>query len=124
MIQPDHPPRRRREPIPELTGLGDGQVAGFVVAQTAILGCRVGTDLFAFADRCGRCQESLAGASLGRVLGGGIGEAALGCPRCGAHFQVRRAGVCLESTELHLDPLPLLVNDGVASVAVPASAAA
>lgn len=112
------------EPIPELTGLADGQVAGFVVGQLAIVGCRVGTDLFVFADRCGRCAESLAGATIGRMLGGATGDAVLGCPRCGAHFQVRRAGTCLDSADLHLDPLPLLVNDGIATVAVPTPAAA
>jgi Fe-S cluster biogenesis protein NfuA/nitrite reductase/ring-hydroxylating ferredoxin subunit len=112
------------EPVAELTDLADGAVAGFVVAETAILGCRVGADLYAFVDRCGQCQESLAGATLGRLLGGASGDAALRCPACGSHFQVRRAGVCLESPELHLDPLPLLVSGNVATVAVPTSAAA
>jgi hypothetical protein len=64
------------------------------------------------------------GATLGRLLGGQAGDAALRCPRCGTHFAVRRAGACVEQPELHLDPLPLLVNSGAASVAVPASVAA
>jgi Fe-S cluster biogenesis protein NfuA/nitrite reductase/ring-hydroxylating ferredoxin subunit len=112
------------EPVAELTDLADGEVAGFVVAETTIVGCRVGADLYAFVDRCGQCQESLAGATLGRLLGGAVGDAALRCPTCGSHFQVRRAGICLETPELHLDPLPLLVNGNVATVAVPTSAAA
>jgi hypothetical protein len=48
----------------------------------------------------------------------------LRCPACGAHFAVRRAGACIEQPELHLDPLPLLVREGVATVAVPTGAAA
>jgi Fe-S cluster biogenesis protein NfuA/nitrite reductase/ring-hydroxylating ferredoxin subunit len=112
------------EPVAELTDLADGEVARFVVAETAILGCRVGADLYAFVDRCGQCRESLAGATLGRLLGGAAGDAALRCPSCGSHFQVRRAGACLESPELHLDPLPLLVSGNVATVAVPSTAVA
>ena len=43
----------------------------------------------------------------------------LTCPACGAHYDVRRAGAGLDAAGLHLDPLPLLVDDGVVSVATP-----
>lgn len=131
----DHPPRGHTaaldlghgstwEAIAGVTDLQDGQVAGFLAGQAPIVGCRVGSDLYAFLDRCGRCAGSLAGAMLGRLLGGAAGDAALRCPSCGAHFAVRRAGACIEQAELHLDPLPLLVRDGLATVAVPSEAAA
>ncbi len=107
------------ESLPPLLDLADGDVATFEIGQTTILACRIGTDLFAFVDRCGQCEHSLAGATLGRVLGGAIGDAALRCPSCGAHFAVRRAGAGLESPDVHLDPLPLLVNHGTATVAIP-----
>ena len=110
--------------IAGLTDLPDGEVAGFLVGQAPLIGCRVGSDFYAFLDRCGRCSAGLAGASLGRLLGGAAGDAALRCPTCGAHFAVRRAGACLEQPELHLDPLPLLVSRGVATVSVPSEAAA
>jgi Fe-S cluster biogenesis protein NfuA/nitrite reductase/ring-hydroxylating ferredoxin subunit len=109
--------------IAGLADLPDGEVAGFLVGQAPLIGCRVGSDLYAFLDRCGRCSAGLAGASLGRLLGGAAGDAALRCPTCGAHFAVRRAGACLEQPELHLDPLPLLVSQGAATVAVPSEAA-
>jgi len=112
------------EEVAGLTGLADGAVAGFLVGQTSIVGCRIGADLYAFLDRCGRCAASLATASLGRLLGGAAGDGALCCPACGAHFAVRRAGACLEEPELHLDPLPLLLNQGVATVALPTTVAA
>jgi Fe-S cluster biogenesis protein NfuA/nitrite reductase/ring-hydroxylating ferredoxin subunit len=111
------------EPVPALAGLADGQVTQLVAGTVAIVACRVGADLFAFLDRCGRCGSPFSGATLGRVLGGAIGDAALRCPSCGAHFSVRRAGTCLELAELHLDPLPLLVDNGVASVAIPGTVA-
>jgi Fe-S cluster biogenesis protein NfuA/nitrite reductase/ring-hydroxylating ferredoxin subunit len=110
--------------VPALAGLADGEVASLAAGAVAIVGCRVGIDLFAFLDRCGQCGSPLTGATLGRVLGGAAGDAALRCADCGAHFSVRRAGTCLERPELHLDPLPLLVDNGAASVAVPGTVAA
>ena len=112
------------EVIAGLVDLHDGQVSSFVAGKTPIIGCRVGSNHYVFLDRCGRCEASLGEASLGRLLGGEVGDAALRCQACGAHFAVRRAGACLEQPELHLDPLPLLVSQGVASVAVPSEAAA
>jgi Fe-S cluster biogenesis protein NfuA/nitrite reductase/ring-hydroxylating ferredoxin subunit len=110
--------------VPALAGLADGEVAHLTAGGVPILACRLGSDLYAFVDRCGQCGAVLTGATLGRLLGGGAGDAALRCASCGTHFHVRRAGVCLERPELHLSPLPLLVERGVASVAVPATVAA
>ncbi len=112
------------QPVPELTALSDGEMVQVLAGSVAIVGCRLGTDLFAFMNRCGHCDADLTGATIGRILGGAMGDAALRCAACGTHFQVRRAGVSLEQSELHLDPLPLLVEHGVASVAIGVSVAA
>ena len=112
------------EEVPGLAELSPGNAAGFSVAETQILVCRIGSDLFAFLDSCARCEATLAGAALSRRLGGAIGDAVLRCPTCQAHFEVRRAGACLDAIELHLDPLPLLVKGDVVSVAIPASVTA
>ncbi|MGI8459652.1 MAG: NifU family protein [Propionibacteriaceae bacterium] len=106
--------------VPELTLLADGAVTGCLVAGTAVVGCRIGTDLFAFRDRCAGCDSSLAGGALGRVLGDH--DVALRCPGCGSHWSVRRAGAGLDRPELHLHPLPLLVTNGEVTVAVGAPA--
>jgi Fe-S cluster biogenesis protein NfuA/nitrite reductase/ring-hydroxylating ferredoxin subunit len=111
------------QPVPELASLADGDVAHLSAGPIPIVGCRLGSDLYAFLDRCGQCEAVLTGATLGRILGGAVGDAALRCAACGAHFQIRRAGVCLEQPELHLSPLPLLVEAGMASVSVPATVA-
>lgn len=108
-------------PVPDLADLGPGEVGGFLVAGVPVLACRVGDDLFAYHDRCGNCEGSLAGAVLHRRMGSAIGEAMLRCPRCHAHFDAVHAGVSLDenaSVAVHLDPIPLLVRDGVLSVAV------
>lgn len=112
------------EAVPGLLTLEPGAVAPFTVARVAILGCRIGADLFAFLDRCARCEGSLTGAVLARRLGGAVGDAILRCPTCQARYDVRRAGACLDQDDLHLDPLPLLVNGDLASVAVPSRVSA
>jgi Fe-S cluster biogenesis protein NfuA/nitrite reductase/ring-hydroxylating ferredoxin subunit len=112
-------------PVPDLADLSPGEVGGFLVAGTTVLACRVGDELFAYQDRCGRCDGSLAGAALHRPMVGGATAngitAVLRCPRCHAHFDVVHAGASADRdadiTE-HLDPIPLLVRDGVLSMAV------
>ena len=49
-----------------------------------------------------------------------VGEAVLRCPGCRAHYDVRRAGACLDDEALHLSPLPLLTTNGTSQVAVTA----
>ncbi|MFF2030572.1 NifU family protein [Arthrobacter sp. NPDC058192] len=106
--------------VPEIAGLEQGEVAGFLVGGYPVLACRTGQDLYAYRDYCPRCTGSMAGAVLQRALAGPVGGGLLRCPGCRAHFDVRQAGSCLEDRSLHLDPLPLLVRSGVMSVAVPA----
>ncbi|MGH3330657.1 MAG: NifU family protein, partial [Nocardioidaceae bacterium] len=118
----DGPPAEVRgawEPLPDLSGLHPGGVTEVTVQQSRVLVCRVGADLFAFHSRCARCDAPLAGATVGRRLGGAAGDALLTCPACQAHYDVRRAGACVDVPDLHLDPLPLLEDHGVPAVAVP-----
>lgn len=109
-------------PVPDIGELGSGEVGGFLVAGVPILACRVGDDLFAYHDRCGRCADPMAGAVLHRPMGAPIGHAVLRCPRCGAHFDAVHAGAGMDADGCHLDPIPLLRRDGVPSVAVLAEA--
>ncbi|WP_006242885.1 NifU family protein [Mycolicibacterium tusciae] len=109
--------------VPDLVDLAPGEVGGFRVAGTTVLACRIGDELFAYQDRCGQCEGSLTGAALHRPLGAAIGEALLRCPRCRAHFDVVHAGAGVDEnadSTVHLDPIPLLIRDGVLSIAVAA----
>ncbi len=108
-------------PLPGAAGLAAGQASVVAVGDTDLFLCRVGGDLFAFRDCCGRCAGSLRGAVPARRLGGAAGDAVLTCPGCAAHFDVRRAGACLDGPGLHLDPLPVLLEGPEASVALPAT---
>lgn len=117
------PAAGRWEAVPELAGLAAGEVGGFAVGGVDLLVCRIGADLFAFADRCDQCGSSMAGASLERRAGQPAGSGVLTCPRCRCHFDVRLAGAAIGVEGLHLQPFPVLVRDGVPCVALPAEAA-
>ncbi len=95
-------------PLPEVAELEPGEVAGFLVSGTPLLVCRVGDLPLAYRDHCPVCDDSLAGAQLRETL--------LGCPRCGTRFDVVHAGAGPNGA--HLEPLPLLLRDGVPSVAL------
>lgn len=106
-------------PVPDIAELSPGEVGGFAVADVPVLACRVGDQLYAYRDHCPVCDETLAGAALHRAAGGGT---VLRCPRCRSHYDVVHAGTGVDDTSAHLDPLPLLVRDGVLSLALPATA--
>jgi Fe-S cluster biogenesis protein NfuA/nitrite reductase/ring-hydroxylating ferredoxin subunit len=105
--------------VPDLADLAPGEVGGFSVAGVVVLACRVGDQLYAYRDHCPSCDGSLAGAALHRPAAGR--DPVLRCPRCHAHFDVVHAGAGLDDgAERHLDPIPLLLREGVLSLAVPA----
>jgi Fe-S cluster biogenesis protein NfuA/nitrite reductase/ring-hydroxylating ferredoxin subunit len=95
-------------PVPELAELEPGDVAGFLVSGITLVVCRVGDLPLAYRDHCPVCDDSLAGARLRETL--------LGCPRCGTQFDIVNAGAGPNGN--HLEPLPLLLRDGVPSVAL------
>ena len=102
--------------------LATGQAGGFAVAGMPVVVVRVGSEFYAYRDRCPRCGGGIAAGAVERRLGGGVSDAVLRCPDCRAHFDVRHAGRGLDDPDDHLEPLPLLVGDGVVTVAVPGAA--
>jgi nitrite reductase/ring-hydroxylating ferredoxin subunit len=75
------------------------------VSGEPVLFVKLGEDLYAYRHLCPGCGESLEGGSLK--------EAELTCSGCGHRYDVRRAGRCLDHSQLHLEPIPLLVNEEV-----------
>ena len=111
-------------PVPALAELVPGEVGGFQVAGMTVLACRVGDDVYAYRDRCAGCRESLAGAVLHRRLASA--DVVLRCARCHAHFDVVHAGASADEitgSAQHLDPIPVLLRDGVLSMALPSASA-
>jgi Fe-S cluster biogenesis protein NfuA/nitrite reductase/ring-hydroxylating ferredoxin subunit len=73
---------------------------------------------YAYRPECPGCEGSLEGGSL---KGAGLAGAELICPNCQHRYDVVRAGRCLDAPELHLEPVPLLVDEaGLIRVAVQA----
>jgi Fe-S cluster biogenesis protein NfuA/nitrite reductase/ring-hydroxylating ferredoxin subunit len=81
---------------------------------TAVLVCSVRGTLYAYRDACAACEASMAAGALDREQ--------LTCPGCGARYNVRLAGRCIDDADLHLDPLPLLADSQGVRVAMPAAA--
>jgi len=83
------------------------------VAGEPLLFIRQDTRLYAYRPGCPSCGESLGGGTLEKFD--------LTCPGCGSRYDVLRAGRCLDSPQLHLEPVPLLVDDtGLVKVALAA----
>lgn len=80
-------------------------------AGLAVLVCAVRGTLYAYRDACAVCGASMAEGVLDREI--------LGCPGCGARYNVRLAGQAVDDTAAHLDPLPLLADSHGVRVAVP-----
>ncbi len=95
-----------------VTDVGEGELRAVAVDGQALVVARVEGTLLAYLDRCAACGEPLAG--------GDLAEGLLACPSCERGFYLPRAGRTLDDERLQLDPVPLLVGDGAARVALPA----
>ncbi len=100
---------------PEWTRIESAQElpnGGFISVRTEadpLLICKVHDQLYAYRDHCPACNLPLH-----------LGELKAGLIVCslGHRFDVKRAGLCPDDAGLHLDPLPLLTQDGVVKVAL------
>jgi Fe-S cluster biogenesis protein NfuA/nitrite reductase/ring-hydroxylating ferredoxin subunit len=101
-------------PAGALPDLGGPEVRD--VAGEPVLFTRVDASVYAYRPGCPAC-----GASLGAAAARG---AELTCAGCGHAYDIVLAGRCRDAPELHLDPLPLLVDDaGLVRVALGSGAA-
>jgi len=104
----------RREDI-AVGGLHRTSVSGLDVVL-----CRLLSGVYAYRDCCAGCGSSFNGAGMQRSPAL-PGNAVLTCSACGAHFDVRQAGVDLDVAGRHLEPVPLLERDGMVELAVRAA---
>jgi Fe-S cluster biogenesis protein NfuA/nitrite reductase/ring-hydroxylating ferredoxin subunit len=85
------------------------------VAGEDLLFLRLNDSIYAYRPECPCCHKSVAGGTLERTE--------LTCPACGVHFDVMRAGRCLDRPQYNLEPVPLLVDEaGLVRVALGAAA--
>ncbi|MHA3771221.1 NifU family protein [Verrucomicrobiota bacterium sgz303538] len=95
--------------IDEAPNLQEGGLLPVHAAGVPLIICKVGDMFYAYGDRCRACNLPL---HLGALSGD-----VLSCPS-GHRYDVRRAGCGIEKPNLHLEPFPLLVNDGEVRVAI------
>jgi Fe-S cluster biogenesis protein NfuA/nitrite reductase/ring-hydroxylating ferredoxin subunit len=89
--------------------LDDGAWMPVRVAGKRLVVCRLDGNLYAYRNNCPACNLPFDAG----VLEAGI----LHCPQ-GHRYDVQHAGRCAEMPTTHLDPFPLLLQDGVVRVAL------
>jgi Fe-S cluster biogenesis protein NfuA/nitrite reductase/ring-hydroxylating ferredoxin subunit len=99
------------EEVSDLQGLASSSVQMKEVRGRSILFCRLGESLYAYDNLCPGCGKPLQDARLEMTN--------LVCSNCEQHYDVIRAGRGLDQPNLHLEPFPLLVEQGRTKVALP-----
>jgi len=99
------------EDVSELASLAQSSVQMMEVGGRSILFCRLGETFYAYGNNCPGCGQPLQGAHLELTN--------LVCPHCRQQYDVIRAGRGLDQPSLHLEPFPLLFEQGRAKVALP-----
>jgi nitrite reductase/ring-hydroxylating ferredoxin subunit len=79
------------------------------IAGKRLLVCKVNGNLYAYRNNCPVCNVPFDA--------GALEAGSLRCP-FGHRFDVQRAGHCAEMPTAHLDPFPLLFQEGVVRVAL------
>ena len=103
--------RNNWEDVTGLHSLAQSSVQMMDVRGRSILFCRLGESFYAYGNNCPGCGQPLHGAYLQMT--------SLICTNCGQRYDVIRAGRGLDKPELHLEPFPLLFEQGRARVALP-----
>ncbi len=120
------PPRKRKDststPSNEQNGvwnvleglpsLPEGKLKAVTIQDEALLLSQIAGTYYAYHNRCSHCHASL---TNGRLEG-----THLVCPSCGRQYDICRAGRCLDTPDLFLEPVPLLVEGGKVKVALSA----
>lgn len=94
-----------------LDSLIQGAARTIEVRGRAVLFCKLEETFYAYSSTCTACGQALEGARLDRT--------ALVCPGCGHRYDVMQAGRGLDKPDIFLEPFPLLVQQGIARVALP-----
>jgi Fe-S cluster biogenesis protein NfuA/nitrite reductase/ring-hydroxylating ferredoxin subunit len=89
--------------------LEDGAWKPVRVGGKRLVVCRLDGNLYAYRNNCPACNMPFDAGAL---------EAGLLCCPLGHRYDVRHAGRCAEMPTAHLDPYPLLFEDGTVKVAL------
>lgn len=116
------PPRKHRDStgstqqdggwrvVEGLASLPAGTLKQVTVQGKSLLLCQIAGTYYAYHNRCSNCNAQLDGGKLEGTT--------LSCASCGRQYDVCHAGRCLDAPDLHLEPVPLLVESGKVKVAL------
>ena len=116
------PPRRRKNDtlateqngtwtmVGEMNTLLEGTPKVIAVEGEPLLFCQIAGTYYAYHDHCGSCLASLDGSKIEGTT--------LICSSCGRHFDICRAGRSLDTSDVFLEPIPLLVENDKVKVAL------
>lgn len=93
-----------------LEALSPGMLQKQNVAGQPVLFCKLNEDLYAYGMICPGCGQPLEG--------GRVDNSILACPICQQRYDLVHAGRGVDIAALHLDPIPLLKENGRARVAI------
>lgn len=93
-----------------LLPLSEGILKVVTVQNEPLIFCQIADTHYAYSNRCSSCNASLDDGKLEGMQ--------LTCLSCGRHYDVCRAGRCLDDPHLFLEPVPLLTEDGKVKVAL------
>jgi Fe-S cluster biogenesis protein NfuA/nitrite reductase/ring-hydroxylating ferredoxin subunit len=96
-----------------LDAIPPGTLRRAEVGGRDILFCRLEETLYAYNNACPGCGQPLGSARLQGTV--------LACPICCQHYDVVRAGRGVDLDSIHLEPVPLLSENGRVRVALPFS---
>jgi Fe-S cluster biogenesis protein NfuA/nitrite reductase/ring-hydroxylating ferredoxin subunit len=96
-----------------LDAIASGTLRREEVGGRDILFCRLEGTLYAYNNSCPGCGQPLGSARLQGTV--------LACPICSQHYDVVRAGRGVDLDTIHLEPVPLLSENGRVRVALPFS---
>jgi len=96
--------------VGELNSLLEGTLKMIIVEGEQLLFCQIEGTYYAYHDHCGSCNASLGG---GKIEG-----TTLICSSCGQHFDICRAGRSLDTSNVFLEPIPLLMENDKVKVAL------
>jgi Fe-S cluster biogenesis protein NfuA/nitrite reductase/ring-hydroxylating ferredoxin subunit len=116
------PPRKRKNEVQtmeqngawatvgEMNSLSEGTIKVIALEGEPVLFCQIAGTYYAYHDQCGSCNASFDG---GKIEG-----TTLICSTCGQHFDICHAGRSLNSSNIFLQPIPLLMENNKVKVAL------
>jgi Fe-S cluster biogenesis protein NfuA/nitrite reductase/ring-hydroxylating ferredoxin subunit len=96
--------------VHDLNSLLEGTLKVIAVEGKPLLFCQIAGTYYAYHDHCGSCNASLGG---GKIEG-----TTLICASCGQHFDICRAGRSVDTANVFLEPIPLIMENDKVKVAL------